>query len=261
MSLSLCSSLINEHLAADQYLKAHRDLLAGELSLREWRVRPHATSIAREQVIGDFDTFTRFLLVAYEAEYPWDDYSVESRGYFTTGLLPHLGSFMIRVWRQDERRHGPVLGALYTRLTGGNLNSAHPHAVEAYVEGERGLQGHYYTRLNAELSAASFYTVLAGQCEGAARRMLLNLAGDEYRHLGLFWAEVAGKWGKVGGIVRLAKRNWRALKEHRKRRTGIGELGLKGYLLIGQVGLVEIRLALHLMRLPDISKASATNFG
>lgn len=237
------SDLVALHMGAEAFDAHLAAFASGNIGVRPWPNRAALGGVTVSDVSGDLPAYVRMLRAAGEIEEPWMGYTAESVAYFELGGLPRLAHFMQHTWAGDERRHGAVLRRLLVELTG-ELPDGNPHYVAPVLCGGDALERHLFVRLNAELGAAATYTVLASRGRGALHAALVGLAGDEYRHLSLFWAAVAHRCGSLSPLraARLMQTTLASAAGHRTHRTGLDRLTRADAVLLREVAgaLVQI---------------------
>lgn len=199
------------------------------------------------QVLIDRLAVARLVLGAAEIEEPWAEYADESAAYLALAGMPKLAAFMAHVWRSDERRHGVTLRAIHKAITGVDV-PIRPHVVKPVQVGARALEHHLIVRLNAEISAAAAYLVLARHTTGDVQAALLNLAGDELRHLAIFWAATKHRTGDpvAGRLWAWVRHHARSALGHRQNRTGMARPGLVELRLLVETGATLIAIVRRL---------------
>ena len=214
----------------------------------ETRASPHA--IAPDQVVSLQRAMPKFLRVAYEIEEPWVQYTAESVATLENNGIGRLAGFMGAVWRADERRHAALFKTAYLQVTQEQALEAIPHHWDAPVHGEAVLVRHLFMRLVAELSAGATYLVLAAHSRHELSDCMLNVAGDEFRHLAVFWA--ACKWWLGEGLAKRVARTVMTTSSlaylHRQQRSDMGSLGLEGGVMVVELGAAMGLTMLHLLR-------------
>lgn len=226
-----------------------RALPPGAMRVRSWGpARAHLAGAGPDDVISRRAAFVRLVRASAEIEQPWDRYTDESSAYLVLAGCPKLAGFMRYVWRDDERRHGPTLRAIYRAVTGADTPD-NPHAVAPVRVGARALEHHLTVRLNAELGAAATYAVLAGHARGDLRTALSNLAGDELRHLAVFWAATSWRFGDgpKTRLLKWARHNLSSAAGHRRHRSGLGRIGLEDARLLAEVAGTLAQLCRRLL--------------
>lgn len=215
-----------------------RELPTEAIRVRRWADRAGPSAIDPEQVHSLRDAVPRMLRVSYEIEEPWQKYTEESVTTFGSNGVQRLAYFMEGVWRADERRHASVFKAAWLGVTGEKELVAHPHQWEAELHGERALRRHLFMRLVAELGASGAYVAVAANSRGPLSSTMLNVAGDEFRHLVVFWA--ACKWwfgdAAVLRLGRLAATVTSLAFIHQQGRGDMKRPGFQDVVLLGQVG-------------------------
>lgn len=221
------------------------------IRVRHWGDRrANFRTVNPDMVIGLQSVFPHMMRVAYEIEDPWEAYTAESVGYMDNEGVRKMSAFMEAVWQNDERRHATVFKNAYLAVTGAADLPPNPHKVGPVLPGKAAFEAHIYARLNAEMSASSSYAVFAAHSRDALSDTIANVAGDEFRHLAIFWA--ATKWRFGQSAHRRLWRWFRMLREsaagHRKLRTDVHEVGLGDVVVMGEIAHAltqEIRLLLQ----------------
>lgn len=250
----LVGDILDEEMNApllDGYLNAlARPLGAADaMGVRRWgEGRTALSKVDPSQVLSLRNALPRFLRVAYEIEDPWRAYTTESRTYMENDGLQKMARFMEEVWQTDERRHAAVFRASYLKLTGLDDVTPNPMTVEQVGTGEGAFERHLYQRLLAELSASSAYSVFAMHACGPLHLSLRNVAGDEFRHLAVFWAALKWRFGDVMPI-RLAKAaRWGlALGLEQQNRSGADAVGLEDAIMTAEIGAAMAASTLRLL--------------
>lgn len=208
------------------------------IRVRHWgERRANFRNVNPDMVIGLASAFPRMMRVAYEIEDPWEAYTAESVGYMDNEGVRKMSAFMEAIWQHDERRHAAVFKNAYLAVTGEEELAPNPHRVGPVLPGAAAFETHVYARLNAEMSASSSYSVFAAHSRDDLSDTLLNVAGDEFRHLAIFWA--ATKWRFGEGAHERLWRWFRMLREsaagHRKLRTGVNQVDLGDVVVMGEI--------------------------
>ena len=229
----------------------HGALPSESIRVRRWGERRVSMSTLNgDQVLELRGALPRFLRVAYEIEAPWHEYTQESMGYMHNGGMVKMANFLDAVWRSDERRHGPYFRAAYLAVTGEKDVDPNPHVVDPVMPGASALERHFYMRLIAELGASSAYTVYASLTRDDLQNAMVNVAGDEYRHLAVFWAALKWRFGDVMA--------WRLLKvgqtaallgvTHHSNRSGLNDgVTAQDAAMVGRIGLTMSSVVLRLL--------------
>lgn len=208
------------------------------IRVRRWAERrSKIANIHLDQVTGLRGAFPRMLRVGYEIEDPWEAYTAQSTAYMENAGVRKLAGFMEAIWRGDERRHGLVFRQAYLAVTGSSEVPPNPHHVDPLVPGEAAFERHIYARLNAELGASAAYTVFASHATDDLAACIRNVAGDEFRHLAVFWAATKWRFGE-GAYARV--RRWLehlqlSARGHRRLRTGLDQLGVQDLVVMGEI--------------------------
>ena len=221
------------------------------IRVRHWGDRrANFRSVNPDMVIGLASVFPHMMRVAYEIEDPWEAYTAESVGYMDNQGVRKMSAFMEAVWQNDERRHAAVFKSAYLAVTGEEELPPNPHKVGPVLPGTAAFEAHVYARLNAEMSASSSYAVFASHSRDDLSHTISNVAGDEFRHLAIFWAATKWRFGQSAH-----KRLWRwfrMLREsaagHRKLRTDVNQVGLGDFVVMGEIAHAlaqEIKLLLE----------------
>lgn len=215
-----------------------RALPIESIRVRRWgERRPKVSAIHSDQVISMRDVFPRMMRIGYEIEDPWQRYTAESTAYMDNAGIRKLSAFMDAIWQNDERRHPAVFRQAYLAVTGEADLAPNPHYVGPVLPGDAAFERHIYARLNAELGASAAYTVFASHARDELADCILNVAGDEFRHLAIFWAAVKWRFGE-GAYARI--RRWLqhlklSASGHRRLRTGLDRLGVQDLVVIAEV--------------------------
>lgn len=238
-------------LPVDQTGKPDASLLPTEaIRVRRWgELRAKPSKMDMGQVRSMHRALPRFIRVAYEIEDPWRAYTAESTAYLDHGGLRKLSAFMEVVWQGDERRHAAVFKAAYLRITGEQDLTPNPHRVAPVVHTPWSLERHLMMRLGAELGAAAGYTVYAAHAKDDLAAGILNVAGDEFRHLAVFWAALKWRFGD-GAAWRLSKLTRELLAmgmDHRSDRTELQSVGPQDAILVTQIGLTMAQVVVRLL--------------
>lgn len=224
------------------------------IRVRHWgERRVNFQNINPDSVTGFKAVFPRMMRIAYEIEDPWEAYTAESVGYMENEGIRKMASFMEAVWQGDERRHARVFMNAYLSVTGEQQLPSNPHVVGAVLPGTAAFEAHLYARLNAEMSASSSYSVFASHSQDDLASIITNVAGDEFRHLAVFWAAMKWRFGE-GAIHRL--NNWFAMLRlsasgHRKLRSDIDRVGVGDVAVMGEMAAA---LALEIKQLLEWDK-------
>jgi hypothetical protein len=220
------------------------------IRVRRWGDRRTKISALNPDLVTSArEVFPRMMRVAYEIEDPWEAYTAESVAYMDNDGVRKLSTFMEAIWQNDERRHASVFKSAYLAITGDRDLPPNPHEVWPVLPGTAALEAHIYARLNAEMSASSSYAVFASHAKDDLADMITNVAGDEFRHLAIFWAATKWRFGERAyqRLGRLLNQLRLSAAGHRKLRSDVNEVGVGDLVVMGEVVLAmtaEIKLLL-----------------
>ncbi len=135
-------------------------------------------------------------------------------------------------------------------MTGEKDIEPNPHLVTPVLPGHSALERHFYMRIIAELGASAAYTVYGSVSKDDLQGGMLNVAGDEYRHLAVFWAALKWRFGDVMA--------WRLLKvgqtaallgvTHHSNRSGLNDgVTAQDAAMVARIGLTMSSVVLRLL--------------
>lgn len=229
----------------------HKALPTESIRVRRWgERRASMKDLHMDQVVGLRRALPKFLRVAYEIEDPWRAYTLESIGYMDNAGLRKMANFMDAVWQSDERRHGAYFRAAYLAVTGEKDIEPNPHLVTPVLPGHSALERHFYMRIIAELGASAAYTVYGSVSKDDLQGGMLNVAGDEYRHLAVFWAACKWRFGDMMALRLLKVAQTSAILglEHRSNRSGLNDgVGVEDADMVFRIGLAMTNIVLRLL--------------
>ncbi len=229
----------------------HAALPTEAIRVRRWgERRASMKDLHMDQVVGLRRALPKFLRVAYEIEDPWRAYTLESMGYMENAGLRKMTNFMDAVWQADERRHGAYFRAAYLAVTGEKDIPPNPHVVDPVLPGVPAVERHFYMRIIAELGASAGYTVYGVVTRDDLQGAMLNVAGDEYRHLAVFWAALKWRFGSMMALrlLKVAQTSAFLGMKHNSNRTGLKEgVTVEDAVMVGRIGLTMANIIARLL--------------
>lgn len=123
-------------------------------------------------------------------------------------------------WCEEEKRHAPAFAHAIEHLTGEPAAACKPNEVAPVTSSERDAIDHLVRRQATEWGSSATYVVLAAHARGDLRRLLLNLALDEIKHLAIIAAAdrfLLGPrpWRRLLAIARVMAHYTRHHTDHR----------------------------------------------